>query len=65
MADGTDGVKSSPSARDLALGEGLYPVNGFPGSPSPIVALEEAFPECFGVSPVVPPLIPVGLFRRY
>jgi hypothetical protein len=46
--------KASPSARDLALGEGLFPVNGFTGhsgKPSPSVALGEAFPECFGVFP--------------
>jgi hypothetical protein len=43
--------KASPSARDLALGEGLFPVNGFPGRPSPSVALREVFPECFGVFP--------------
>jgi hypothetical protein len=43
--------KASPSARDLALGEGLFPVKRFPGRPSPSVALGEAFPECFGVFP--------------
>jgi hypothetical protein len=51
MADGTDVVKSSPSAPDLALGEGLFLVSGFADRPSPNVALGEGFPECFGVFP--------------
>jgi hypothetical protein len=37
--------KAFPSARDLALGEGLFPVNRFPGRPSPSVAIGEAFPR--------------------
>jgi hypothetical protein len=43
--------KASPSARDLALGEGLFPVKHFPGRPSPSVAVGEAFPEYFLVFP--------------
>jgi hypothetical protein len=43
--------KASPTAPDLALGEGLFPVSNVPGRPSPSVALGEAFPECFGVFP--------------
>jgi hypothetical protein len=30
----------------VALGEGLFPVSGFPRSSSPTVALGEGFPEC-------------------
>jgi hypothetical protein len=43
--------KPSPSVRFLALGEDLFPVNHFPGSSSPSVALGEGFPECFGLFP--------------
>jgi hypothetical protein len=38
--------KPSPSVRFFALREDLFPVNRFPGSSSPSVALGEAFPEC-------------------
>jgi hypothetical protein len=43
--------KASPSARDLALGEGGFAVRSIPGRPSPSVALREAFPEYFGAFP--------------
>jgi hypothetical protein len=39
--------KASPSARDLALGEGRFTVRSVTGSPSSSVALAEGFPECF------------------
>jgi hypothetical protein len=44
--DGTDGVKSFPSVRFLALGEDLFPVSRIPDRSSPSVALGEGFPEC-------------------
>jgi hypothetical protein len=43
--DGTDGVKSFPSVRFLALGEDLFPVSRIPDRSSPSVALGEGFPE--------------------
>jgi hypothetical protein len=43
--------KPSPSVRFLALGEELFPVSRFPGSPSPSVALGEGFRECFCLFP--------------
>jgi hypothetical protein len=42
---------ASSSARDLALGEGCFPVKSVPGSSSPSVALGEGFPECFWLFP--------------
>jgi hypothetical protein len=42
---------ASPSARDLALGEGCFPVKSIPGSSSSSVALGEGFPECFCLFP--------------
>jgi hypothetical protein len=41
--------KASPSARDLALGEGLFPVRSVPDRPSPSVAPGEAAISCSGL----------------